>query len=815
MEGYNFKEVEPKWQAYWEQEGVYKTHDQSNKPKYYALAMFPYPSGSIHVGHVRNYTIVDVIARYRRMVGYEVLHPIGFDAFGMPAENAAIQHKVAPDKWTNQNVEEMEAEMRAMGWSYDWSREVATYRPDYYKWTQWLFLQFYKHGLAYKKEAPVNWCPKCQTVLANEQVVDGGCWRCDTPVVKKDLSQWFFKITQYADELLEGLDELTDWPERVRVMQDHWIGRSEGVQITFTSGEHKIDVYTTRPDTLYGVTYVVLAPEHPLVNTLSQGTPQEAQVKAFQEKMKGQSELARTAEDAPKEGLFIGAYATHPLTGQEVPIWIANYVLYEYGTGAVMGVPAHDERDFAFATKYELPIRWVIEGGDGDRSKPYVEPGTMINSGPFDGTPSEEGKAKVAAHLEGLDKGVRKVNYRLRDWLISRQRAWGAPIPIVYCDSCGTQPVPEAELPVRLPDDLAFTGEGSPLAHHEGFVNATCPKCGGPAKRETDTMDTFVCSSWYFLRFADPKNDQAPFDRALVDHWLPVDQYVGGIEHAVLHLLYSRFVTRALRDMGHLSFGEPFKALLTQGMVIKDGHKMSKSKGNVVSPGEMIEKYGADAVRLFIMFAAPADRDLEWSDAGIEGAFRFVNRFQRMATNSLARLGAGPWAAVDPNNLSEADRDLRRVVHQTVKKVTHDLHDKFAFNTAISSLMELTNAVYALGDQVSDAVLAEAMEKAILLSAPFMPHLAEELWHQYGYEGSVHLAPWPQYDEAATIADTIEIVVQINGKVRSRVEVAPGTPKADLEALARADSRIQELIGEKQVVKVIAVPDRLVNIVVK
>jgi leucyl-tRNA synthetase len=855
-ERFDFKELEPKWQAFWEQQQVHKAERTADKPKYYALAMFPYPSGKLHMGHVRNYSIVDVIARYRRMKGYNVLHPMGFDSFGMPAENAAIKNGISPAVWTKANIAEMIEQLKQLGYSYDWDRAVFTYREDYYKWTQWLFLQFYKKGLAYKKTAPVNWCPTCETVLANEQVVDGQCWRCDSVVTKNNLSQWFFKITQYADELLDDLKLLEKgWPDRVRTMQEHWIGRSEGAQIDFTleaTGD-KVTVFTTRPDTIYGVTFMVLAPEHPMVEKLcSQGlipADKVVQVRNFQEKMQGLNEIARTSTDAEKEGLYLGVDVVNPFNGKTAQLWIANYVLMEYGTGAVMGVPAHDQRDFEFAKKYGMDMRVVIQNHDSslvaeEMLQAFVEPGTMVNSGPFDGTPNLDGIAKVAAYAEEKGFGKKTINYRLRDWLISRQRAWGAPIPVVYCEHCGTVPVPDEQLPVRIPDDLDFTGHGiSPLARHEGFTHATCPTCGGAARRETDTMDTFVCSSWYYLRYTDANNSDKAWNLEDVNYWSPVDQYVGGIEHAVLHLLYSRFFTKALRDLGHLNFDEPFAALLTQGMVIKDGAKMSKSKGNVVSPEEMIARYGADACRLFIMFAAPAERDLDWSDAGIEGAYRFVNRFYRlisalMPTWQWARTllpvkagnSAGLMGALTADELAEGlarvtdmmaeEKELRRLVHGTVKRITSDLHDRFAFNTAISGLMEMTNALYAFRDKVADEkqsalVLAEAMHKMVLILAPFCPHLAEELWSRMGHQTSVHLEPWPAYDEDVARAETVEIVVQINGKVRDRLDVPAGITAPEMEQFALASDKVQALIAGKQVAKVIPVPGKLVNIVVK
>jgi leucyl-tRNA synthetase len=838
-ERFDFRTSEPKWQRRWVESGIYTVEMETGRAKYYALAMFPYPSGKLHMGHVRNYTIVDAIARYRRMKGYNVLHPMGYDAFGMPAENAAIKHGTPPDKWTLANIEEMSGQMVQMGWSYDWNRAVYTCRDDYYKWTQWLFLQFYHRGLAYKKEAPVNWCPTCETVLANEQVVDGLCWRCESVVTKNNLAQWFFRITAYADELLEDLAQLEGgWPDRVRVMQENWIGRSEGCDLNFTlagTGD-PIPVYTTRQDTIYGVTYMVVAPEHPIVERVLTMVPPDkvVQIRAFQEGMKSLTEIARTSAETEKEGIPLGVDVVNPLSGEKVPLWIANYVLMEYGTGAVMGVPAHDQRDFEFAKKYNLPIRVVIQNHDRSLDgttmlQAYTEPGMMANSGPFDGLSNEEGKARIAAYVEEKGLGKRTVQYRLRDWLISRQRAWGAPIPIVYCPQCGIVPVPEEQLPVRLPDDLAFTGEGgSPLARHEGFVQTTCPSCGGRARRETDTMDTFVDSSWYFLRYCDPNTGREVFDREKVRYWMPVDQYVGGIEHAVLHLLYSRFFTKALRDMGHLTFDEPFSALLCQGMVIKDGAKMSKSKGNVVSPEEIIEKYGADACRLFILFAAPPEADLDWSDTGIQGAYRFVNRFYRMVTGALPLLQeygslspAGLASRIgEQGSLPAHDRELRRVVHATARKVTGDLHDRFAFNTAVSSLMELVNAVYAYRERVpqqeqNPLVLAEALRYALLIIAPFCPHLADELWERLGSTVSIHREPWPEYDPEAAKAEVVEIVIQVNGRVRERLDVPLGTGQSDLERLALSADGVRPHLDGRQIVKVVAVPNKLVNIVVR
>lgn len=827
---YNFKAIEGRWQERWRQTGIDRVALDPARPKYYALAMFPYPSGKIHMGHVRNYSIVDVIARYRRMKGYNVLHPMGYDAFGMPAENAAIQHNVHPARWTWQNIEEMTEQLQRMGYSYDWDRAVYTCREDYYRWSQWLFLQFYAKGLAYKKFAPVNWCPTCQTVLANEQVEDGACWRCETPATKKELSQWFLKITDYADQLLADLAKLPDWPERVRIQQQNWIGRSEGAEIVFTleGGGDAMPVFTTRPDTVFGVTYMVIAPEHPLVEKMTAGRPEAEAVRAFQARMAGMTVQERTAEDLDKEGVFTGAHAVNPVNGERVPVLVGNYVVAEYGSGIVMGVPAHDGRDFAFAKKMGLPIRVVINPPDQNltvemMTDAYVDAGVMVRSGPFDGTPSEEGKRRVAQWLAERGQGNATVQYRLRDWLISRQRYWGCPIPVIYCEDCGTVPVPLADLPVVLPEDVELTGAGgSPLARHQAFAQVTCPTCGGAARRETDTMDTFICSSWYYLRFADPNNAAAAWDQAAADYWLPVDQYVGGIEHAVLHLLYSRFVTKALRDMGLVNMDEPFSALLCQGMVIKDGAKMSKSKGNTVSPEEMMQRYGADAIRLFILFAAPPERDLDWSEAGIEGAYRFIGRFWRMVIGALpvvAAVGRPDREAVRAAALSEADKDLRRVVHTTVRKISQDLHERFAFNTAISALMELTNAVYAYREKVAapdqnPLVLAEAIELALTCIAPFTPHVAEELWHRLGRQESIHRQPWPEFDPDAVVSDTIEVVVQVSGKVRDRLEVPVGISRADLEQQALALPKVQQFTDGKAVRKVIVVPGKLVNIVV-
>ena len=775
------------------------------------------------MGHVRNYSIGDVIARYKTMQGFNVLHPMGWDAFGMPAENAAIKHKLQPADWTWSNIDNMRKQQRALGLSYDWDREVATCHPEYYRWTQWLFLQFHKMGLAYKKKASVNWCNECNTVLANEQVIDGCCWRCDSVVVKKDLEQWFFKITDYADTLLKDLDLLGGWPERVKTMQENWIGRSEGAEFSFDVPEfgEKIPVYTTRPDTIFGVSYMVLAPEHPLVDKLIAGRENEAEIRAFVERVRNQSEISRTATDVEKEGIATGAYARNPINGEDVPILIANYVLYEYGTGAVMGVPTHDERDWAFATKYNLPKKVVIDSGD-ERSvletmdNAYVGKGKLINSGEFDGMDNEEAMSAIIDWLEAHGVGKRRVNYRLRDWLVSRQRYWGAPIPMIYCPHCGTVPVPESELPVMLPDNVNFEGGTvSPLSGSEEFINCKCPKCGADARRETDTMDTFICSSWYYLRYTDPRNTEMAFDKEKANYWMPVDQYIGGIEHAILHLLYSRFFTKVLRDAGLVDIDEPFERLLTQGMVIKDGAKMSKSKGNVVAPGEIISKYGADTARLFILFAAPPERDLEWSDQGVEGAFRFLSRVWRLVAQYEGIIKGA--AAYDAASLTKEEKELRRILHHTIKKVTEDIDKRYNFNTAISAIMELVNAVYGIKDAnaVSGGLMKEVVSALLRLLAPFAPHMTEELWAQLGEEGSIHKCTWPTFDESALVQDEVEIVLQINGKVRDKVLLPATATKDEMETLALANPRVQGFIGDKQVVKVICVPKKLVNIVVK
>ena len=823
MERYCPQEIEAKWQKIWETEHSCHTEMDTTKPKYYALEMFPYPSGKLHMGHVRNYSIGDVIARFRTMEGYNVLHPMGFDSFGMPAENAAIKNKVHPAEWTYANIANMEKQQRALGLAYDWDREVITCREDYYRWTQWLFELFYKKGLAYKKKASVNWCDTCGTVLANEQVEDGKCWRCKSEVHKKDLAQWFFKITDYADELLADLDKLPGWPERVKTMQANWIGRSEGLEFRLPAPalDAEIPVYTTRPDTVFGMTFVALAPEHPLVEKICAVSDKAEEIRAFCARVKKQSDIERSSSESEKEGIYTGLCCTNPFNGEQVEIWVTNYVLFEYGTGAVMAVPSEDQRDWMFAEKYGIRKILTIRPKDGelrleDMTAAYTEKeGILINSGKFTGMEMHAAMQAIMDEAEAQGYGKRRVNYRLRDWLISRQRYWGAPIPIINCPKCGEVLVPEAELPVRLPEDVSFEqGAVSPLSSSEHFLHCKCPKCGGDATRETDTMDTFICSSWYYYRYADPKNTERPFDRDKVNYWAPVDQYIGGIEHAILHLLYARFFTKVLRDAGMLDFDEPFTNLLTQGMVIKDGAKMSKSLGNVVSPEEIIDRYGADTARLFILFAAPVDRDLDWSDQGVEGAYRFLGRVWRILGQFAETIKGAP-ASYDAAALSTEEAELRRVLHATIKKVTEDVRDRFMFNTAISSIMELVNALYAFQDkELTPGLARETASALVRMLAPFAPHITAELWAEL-FGGNVHAQTWPQYDAAALVQDEVEIVLQINGKVRDRVKVATGLDRAALEQLAAELPRAKELTAGKTIVKVVCVPGKLVNIVVK
>lgn len=827
QEKYAPHDIEAKWQKYWEENKTFKVEMDKDKPKSYVLEMFPYPSGNLHMGHVRNYSIGDVIARFRTMKGFNVLHPMGWDSFGMPAENAAIKHNIPPKKWTLENIANMTRQLKALGLSYDWDREVTTCKEDYYKWTQWFFELFYKRGLAVKKESAVNWCDTCNTVLANEQVIDGKCWRCDHEVVKKDLSQWFFKITDYADELLKDLDLLPGWPERVKTMQHNWIGRSEGLEFSFEipALNDTVAVYTTRPDTAYGVTFMALAAEHPLIKKICENNPKADEINAFCERVRNQSEIERTSSESEKEGVFTGVYCINPFTGRKVEIWVTNYVLYDYGTGAVMGVPTGDQRDWMFADKYGIEkIVTICPVGKElkleEMTCAYEEKeGMLVNSGEFTGMEMHKAMSAIMDKAEAEGFGKRRVNYRLRDWLISRQRYWGAPIPIIYCPHCGEVLVPEDQLPVRLPEDVSFTaGAKSPLATSEEFVHCKCPKCGADATRETDTMDTFLCSSWYYLRYTDAHNDKMPFDKELNNYWGPVDQYIGGIEHAILHLLYSRFFVKVLRDAGLVDYDEPFSNLLTQGMVIKDGAKMSKSLGNVVSPEEILSKYGADTARLFILFAAPPERELEWSDQGVEGSFRFLNRIWRIVQAFEAVL-AQKVTEYDHSNLNEADKDLRRVLHSSIKKVTNDIETRFNFNTAISTMMELVNALYAYKEAAKEpnaGLIYEAISDLIKMMSPFVPHITEELWRgAIDANSSVHEQSWPEFDEEALKVDNVEIVLQVNGKVRGRLTVPAEATKEELEKIAMADANVQAHIGDATVRKVICVPGRLVNIVAK
>ena len=852
--------IESRWQQAWVEQGLDRTAEGTDGSPFFALSMFPYPSGNLHMGHVRNYVITDVIARTARMRGHRVLHPMGWDAFGLPAENAAIERGVEPGAWTDRNIASMREQLRQLGLSIDWEREVTTCHSDYYRWTQWLFLQFLEAGLAYRREATVNWDPVDQTVLANEQVDgEGRSWRSGAVVEKRQLRQWFLKITAYADQLLDDLPKLEGWPERVRTMQANWIGRSSGAELDFPllDGEGKptgeaITVFTTRPDTVFGVSYVVLAPEHPLVARLTTAD-QVIAVQAFCDLVGRQSDQERTAEDGPKRGLPIGAMVRNPANGEAVPLWIADYVLAEYGTGAVMGVPAHDQRDFLFARQYELPVRQVIipEGSDehGFEGGAWTEPGVLIHSGHFDGLASREAKLAITAAAEAEGWGRGKVQYRLRDWLISRQRYWGCPIPVIHCDSCGVVAVPADQLPVELPRQVAFSGKGaSPLAQLESWVHVSCPCCSAPARRETDTMDTFMCSSWYYLRYSDPHNTELPFGRSAVDRWLPVDQYVGGIEHAILHLLYSRFFTKVLRDRGLLGFDEPFTRLLTQGMVqgitYKNPHsskyiapadvsdptdprdpntgevlevffeKMSKSKYNGVDPAAVIDRYGADTARMFILFKAPPEKDLEWDDADVEGQFRFLQRIWRLVEGALARgLSLAEWPAATEADGSPAERDLRRAVHTAITAVSEDLNGDYQFNTAVSELMKLSNAMGDHLEAAGDAVAAEALANLLILLAPFAPHLAEELWQKLSGAGSIHRQQWPVADPTALVRDTIPLVIQIKGKVRGNLEVPADADQATLEKLALESEVAARWLEGKAPSRVIVVPGKLVNLV--
>jgi leucyl-tRNA synthetase len=859
---YNPKKIEPKWQAYWESTGLFKVKEEPARDKYYLLEMFPYPSGNIHIGHVRNYSIGDVVARYKRMRGFNVLHPMGWDAFGMPAENAAIANKTHPAKWTYQNIDHMRAQLKLLGFSYDWDRELATCKPDYYRWEQWLFLKMYETGMAYRKESFVNWCEDCQTVLANEQVEAGLCWRCGEQVRQKKLWQWFFRITDYADDLLAYCEKLPGWPEKVITMQKNWIGKSLGAEIRFAieNSDDVIPVFTTRHDTVFGATFMVLAPEHPLVSELSRGTAQEAEVQAFVERISMQDRSPKSIEDYEKEGVFIGRYCINPLTDRRIPIYTANFALMEYGTGAVMAVPAHDQRDFDFAKKYGLDIIIVVSPADEElesdaMTEAYAGEGKMVNSGQFNGLNNKTAMQKIAEHLENRDLGKATVSFRIRDWGISRQRYWGAPIPVIHCDTCGMVPVPEADLPVILPEKVdLLEGGKSPLPILSDFVQTTCPLCGhDQARRETDTMDTFVESSWYFDRYCSPDFNSGMFDKAAVDYWMPVDQYIGGVEHAILHLLYSRYYTRVLKDQGLVKFKEPFTRLLTQGMVCKetmscpqhgfllpdetrsrDGNhfcqkcdkpvtlgrveKMSKSKKNVVDPKILLEKYGADTTRFFCLFAAPPERDLEWSEQGVEGGFRFLNRVWRLAASIMDSIkDAKPYAG-GPDGLQGDTRELYQKIHQTVKKVSNDIEDRFHFNTAISAVMELFNKMSTIQLQPDDAqqsaVMRAAMESLALLLSPIVPHFSEELWETLGYKSSILLSPWPGYRGDALEKDEFLIVVQVNGKLRGRFSVDMNADDAMIKEMALSDEKVKKFIGGKSIKKVIVVKKKLVNIVV-
>ncbi|WP_324824095.1 leucine--tRNA ligase [Sinanaerobacter sp. ZZT-01] len=819
---YDFTDIEKKWQDIWQKNSLFHTTEDKGKEKFYLLEMFPYPSGKLHMGHVRNYSIGDVTARYLTMKGYNVLHPMGWDSFGLPAENAAIKHGIHPAVWTKQNIAEMREQLKQLGFNYDWEREIATCTPEYYKWMQWIFIQFYEKGLAYKKKNPVNWCPSCQTVLANEQVVDGKCERCSTNVGKKDLDQWYLKITDYADRLLDDLDQLEGWPNKVKTMQKNWIGKSVGAEVDFTikGFEKKLRIFTTRVDTLYGVTYMVLAPEHPYVKELVSGTEYEDSAKAFLNKLQHLSDIDRTSTTLEKEGMFIGSYAINPMNGKEIPIYIANYVLMDYGTGAVMAVPAHDQRDFDFAKKYNLELLPVVEAKDPsidiyNLEDALVAEGKLINSDRFNGLDNISAQNQIIEYLEEKKIGTKSINFRLRDWLISRQRYWGCPIPMVYCEECGWVPEKLENLPVELPTDVVFSGKGeSPLTTSQTFSKAVCPKCGKPAKREMDTMDTFLDSSWYFLRYTDAKNDKEMFSKEKAKYWMNVDQYIGGVEHAILHLLYARFFTKVLYDIGYSPVEEPFANLLTQGMVLKDGSKMSKSVGNVVSPEEIISKYGADTARLFILFAAPPEKELEWSDAGVEGSFRFLNRVYRLVYEAAEITNDIPAQFTLE---TKEDKDLAFVLNSTIKKVSEDIGNRFNFNTALSSIMELVNEMYKYKalDDMNLGLFKHAVDSLILLLNPFVPHICEEMWKHTNHEGYAYNAAWPTYDEAALVRDTVEIAIQLNGKVKERIQIPTGLDKETFTSAAMDDEKVKALLSGKQIVKVIAVPGKLLNIVVK
>ncbi len=831
QENYKPLAIEQEVQAAWDASGVFNVSESSTQDKYYCLSMFPYPSGKLHMGHVRNYTIGDVISRYQRMLGKNVLQPMGWDAFGLPAENAAMQHGVHPADWTYSNIDYMRDQLKRLGFGYDWNRELATCDPSYYKWEQWFFLKLLEKGLVYKKTAPVNWCPHDMTVLANEQVIDGCCWRCDTQVERKEIAQWFLKITAYADELLASLETLDGWPEQVKTMQANWIGRSEGVEMSFPvpESDQPLSIYTTRPDTLMGVTYLAVAAEHPLALKAAETN---AEISAFIDDCKMMETSEAAMETMEKRGIDSGIKALHPITGEQVPVWIANFVLMGYGTGAVMSVPAHDQRDFEFALKYGIAIKQVIfakDGGDDDcmdaggramqgaiaddcSEQAYTVKGVLKNSGAFDGLTSEQAFVAISEALEKDGKGQRKTNFRLRDWGVSRQRYWGAPIPVIYCDDCGTVPVPEQDLPVELPRDVVLDGSQSPLVAHPTFSHTTCPTCGKAARRETDTFDTFMESSWYFARFAGSNPDSMIDESA--KYWLPVDHYIGGIEHAILHLLYARFYTKLLRDEGLLVCDEPFKKLLTQGMVLKDGSKMSKSKGNTVDPQGLIDQYGADTVRLFIMFAAPPEQSLEWSDSGVEGAFRFLKRLWKQAYQHCE--AGGSTVPLDKQALTEEQQGVRRQLHLAIQKVTDDFGRRYTFNTVIAANMELINTLSKFDDDSDNgkAVRHEALEAIVLMLSPIVPHICHQLWLDLGHQQAVVSASWPEVDTTALEQDTLELVLQVNGKLRSKMKVSVNASKDEIEAMALSDEHIKRFIEDQPVKKVIVVPKKLVNIVV-
>ena len=822
---YNFEEIEKKWQQVWSDEHAFKTVDDETKEKYYVLEMFPYPSGKLHMGHVRNYSIGDAIARFKKMKGYNVLHPMGWDSFGLPAENAAIKNGIHPAIWTDSNIAEMHKQLAGLGFSYDWDREVATCKDDYYRWMQWLFIQFQKKGLAYKKENPVNWCPSCRTVLANEQVVEGCCERCHTPVTKKHLSQWYLKITDYANRLLEELDTLDGWPNKVKLMQKNWIGKSTGAQIRFAidGTDRELEVFTTRCDTVYGVTFMVMAPEHPYVTELTKGTEYEQATNDYIDECTHKSEIERVSLTKEKTGVFIGHYCVNPFNGKKIPIYISDYVMMDYGTGAVMAVPAHDQRDFEFARKFGLDIVPVVDVEDPAVDLNNLESaapaeGRLINSGEFNGMDNLKAIPRIIDLIEDKRIGQKTVKYKLRDWLISRQRYWGCPIPMVYCEDCGWVPENEKNLPVKLPTDIEFTGKGeSPIATSKTFIETICPCCGKPARREIDTMDTFVDSSWYFLRYCDPKNTEKPFDKQKADYWMNVDQYIGGVEHAILHLLYARFFQKVLADLGLVTATEPFRNLLTQGMVIKDGAKMSKSLGNVVSPEEIQKKYGADTARLFILFAAPPEKELDWSDAGVEGSYRFLNRVYRLVYEYITDIRDADSATGELVVSNSEDRDLNYQLNKTIKKVSEDVGGRFSFNTAISSIMELVNELYKYKqlDNVNMPLLDIAVKSMILVLSPFTPHICEELWSELGEESRVFEAAWPEFDESALVLDEVEIIVQINGKLKDKLTMSKDASNEELEKAARSSDKVKEVVGELSIVKAIIIPGKLVNFVVK